>query len=103
MRLRSQTLFVVAALTLSYTAGSQVAENSAATLLSASNKTELAPEVAKDTDSTPASETESTLDLSIEAQTGDQSGWSVAGDLRPIFAYVEVEDYKGEAFSHGDL
>jgi hypothetical protein len=103
MKLRSQTLFFSVALALSYTAGSQAAENSAATLLNASNKTELTPEVAEDTDSTPASETESTLDLSIEAQTEDRGDWTFAGDLRPIFAYVEVEDSTDVVARNEDL
>lgn len=96
-------LFIPVAMALSFTAGSQATEHSATMQSGLSSNTEVTNEFREDTDSTPASETESTLDLSIEAQSKDLGDWTIAGDLRPIFAYVEVEDNKGVVVSNEDL
>jgi hypothetical protein len=103
MKLEPKMLVIPVALALSFTAGSQAAENSTTMQSGMSSSTEVSNEFREDTDSTPASETESTLDLSIEAQTEDFGDWTVAGDLRPIFAYIEVEDNEGEVASNEDL
>jgi len=103
MKLRSKNLFIAVALMMGFTAGSQAADDSATTLSGPSNNTEISHELAQDADSTPASETESTLDTSIETQAEDRNDWAVAGDLRPIFTYAEVENSKGGVASNDDL